>query len=178
MNNPTTQSTTNVRRKELVDIARRYGVAIVEDDCYCKGPYDGVSYRGLYPENGWYVTSFSKSISPALRIGCALCPDGLAHDLRQVVFANSLGISLSLIYVANYVLRNSKIDEIQDRVPYEVRSCVTETVNRLGQFDAQWQADVPIIWLNLPTGWRTTAFCQAAEQAGVLLSAGEQFVTR
>jgi DNA-binding transcriptional MocR family regulator len=55
---------------------------------------------------------------------------------------------------------------------------VTETVNRLGQFDVKWQADVPIIWLNLPNGWCTTAFCQAAEQAGVLLSAGEQFVTR
>jgi DNA-binding transcriptional MocR family regulator len=178
VNNPTTQTTTNVRRKELVDIARRYGVAIVEDDCYRAGPYDGVSYRALYPEDGWYVTSFSKSISPALRIGCALCPDGLAHDLRQVIFANSLGISSALIYVANYVLRHPKIDEIQDRVRHEVRSYVTETVNRLGQFDVKWQADVPIIWLNLPTGWRTTAFCQAAEQAGVLLSAGEQFVTR
>jgi DNA-binding transcriptional MocR family regulator len=124
------------------------------------------------------VTSFSKSISPALRIGCALCPDGLAHDLRQVIFANSLGISPALIYVANFVLRHPKIDEIQDQVRNEVRSYVTETVNRLGQFDVKWQADVPIIWLNLPNGWRTTAFCQAAEQAGVLLSAGEQFVTR
>jgi DNA-binding transcriptional MocR family regulator len=38
VNNPTTQSTTNVRRKELVDIARRYGVASVEDDCYRAGP--------------------------------------------------------------------------------------------------------------------------------------------
>ena len=25
--------------------------------------------------------------------------------------------------------------------------CVTETVNRLGQFDVHWQADVLIIWL-------------------------------
>ena len=124
------------------------------------------------------MTSFSKSISSALRIGCALCPDGLAHDLRQVIFTNSLGISSALIYVANFVLRHPKIDEIQDQVRNEVRSYVTETVNRLGQFDVKWQADVPIIWLNLPNGWRTTAFCQAAEQAGVLLSAGEQFVTR
>ena len=61
---------------------------------------------------------------------------------------------------------------------HEVRNYVSETVNRLGQFDVRWQADVPIIWLNLPNGWRTMAFCQAAEQAGVLLSAGEQFVTR
>ena len=68
------------------------------------------------------MKSFSKSISPALRIGCALCPDGLAHDLRQVIFANSFGISSVLIYVANYVLRHPKIDEIQDRVRHEVRS--------------------------------------------------------
>ena len=74
VNNPTTQSTTNARRKELVDIALRYGVVIIEDDCYRTGPYDRVSYRALYLENGWYVTSFFKSISPALRIRCALCP--------------------------------------------------------------------------------------------------------
>ena len=80
--------------------------------------------------------------------------------------------------MANYVLRHPKIDGIQDRVHHEVRSYVFETVNRLGQFDVQWQADVPIIRLNLPTGWRTKAFCQAAEQAGVLLSVGEQFLTR
>ena len=59
-----------------------------------------------------------------------------------------------------------------------MRRDVTERVNRLGQFDVHWQADVPIIWLNQPTGWRTTALCQAAEQAGVLLSVAEQFVTR
>ena len=80
--------------------------------------------------------------------------------------------------MAHYVLRHPKIVEIQDRVRHEVRSYVTETVNRLGQFDVHWQADVPIIWLNLPTRWRTTAICQAAEQTGVLLSAGEQCVTR
>ena len=85
-------------------------------------------------------------ILPALRIGCALCPDGVVHDLRQVVFANSLGISSALIYVANYVLRHPKTDEIQDRVRHEVRNYVSETVNRLGQFDVCWQADVPIIW--------------------------------
>ena len=122
--------------------------------------------------------SLENSTTPALRIGCALCPDGVAHDLRQVIFANSPGISSALIYVANYVVRHPKIDEIQDRVRHEVRNYVSETVNRLGQFDVRWQADVPIIWLNLPNGWRTMAFCQAAEQAGVLLSAGEQFVTR
>ena len=81
------------------------------------------------------MTSFSKSISPALRVGCALCPDGLAHDLRQFVFANSSGISWALIYVVNYVLRPPKINEIHDRVRHEVRNYVTETINRLGQFD-------------------------------------------
>ena len=49
-------------------------------------------------------------------------------------------------YVADYVLRDPKTDEIQDRVCHEVRNYVSETVNRLGQFDMRWQADVPIIW--------------------------------
>jgi DNA-binding transcriptional MocR family regulator len=35
-----------------------------------------------------------------------------------------------------------------------------------------------MLWLELPLGWRTTAFCQAAQDRGVLVSSSEVFTTR
>ena len=128
VNSPTTLFTTIERRKELVGVALKDDVAIVEDDCFGSAQYFGVSYRALYPENGWYVASFSKSIAPSLRIGCAICHKGMADALRHIIFSASLGISSAQVYVANFVLRHSKLAEIQKMVRDELRVYVAETV--------------------------------------------------
>ena len=178
VNNPTTIRTSNERRVEIADIAREQGIHIVEDDCYRVGAYSGVSYRSLYPQRSWYVSSFSKSISPALRIGCVICPSGNAAMLKNTVFYNSLGVSRSNCEVAKFVLTHPKIEEIQDMITEETNKYLRETVNRLGQFNVSWRENVPMLWLQLPEGWRTTAFCQAAQDRGVLVSSSEVFTTR
>ena len=157
----------------MVGVALKDDVAIVEDDCFGSAQYFSVSYRALYPENGWYVASFSKSIAPSLRIGCAICPKGMADALRHIIFSASLGISSAQVYVANFVLRHSKLAEIQKMVRDELRVYVAETVKLLDQFDISWKPDIPMIWLTLPGRWHTTAFCSAAEKLGVLVSPGE-----
>lgn len=178
VNNPTTIRTTNERRAEIADIAREHGIHIVEDDCYRVGAYSGVSYRSLYPQRSWYISSFSKSISPALRIGCVICPSGTASMLKNTVFFNSLGVSRSNCEVAKFVLCHPKIGEIQALISEETNKYLQETVNRLGQFAIRWRENVPMLWLELPRGWRTTAFCQAAQDRGVLVSSSEVFTTR
>jgi DNA-binding transcriptional MocR family regulator len=35
-----------------------------------------------------------------------------------------------------------------------------------------------MVWLWLPKGWRTTAFCQAAERSGVLVVPSDMFALR
>ncbi len=75
-------------------------------------------------------------------------------------------------------LKHPKIDEIQDQVRNEVRSYVTETVNRLGQFDVVGRR-IPIIWLNLPVfRWMAhNGVLSGGRTGGCITSAGEQFVT-
>jgi len=71
--NPTGTTLTLERRHRLLDIARRYGVPIVEDD-----PYGELRYRGavLAPLAAMdtdglviYLSTFSKTLSPGMRIG-------------------------------------------------------------------------------------------------------------
>ena len=178
VNNPTLRQTSNERRHILVDLCRKHDVDIVEDDCYRIGTYDGMSYRAIYPEGAWYVSSFSKSISPALRIGCVVCPENMANHLRNIIFLNSLGVSQAACRVAEYVLNHPRIAEIQRQIAHETNRYIRAAVNVLGQFDVAWRDSVPMLWLELPRGWRAAGFCQAAKDRGVLITPAEAFTVR
>ncbi|MDZ7909870.1 MAG: aminotransferase class I/II-fold pyridoxal phosphate-dependent enzyme [Gemmobacter sp.] len=58
--NPTTGRMSAVRRAEIVEIARRYDLQVVEDDCYSIAESDLPSLRALAPERTWYIGSVSK----------------------------------------------------------------------------------------------------------------------
>ena len=72
MHNPTGLFTPLSRRREIAEVARRTGLHILEDDCYRVGRAHEQAYRALLPEQAWYVSSISKTITPALRIGFAV----------------------------------------------------------------------------------------------------------
>jgi 2-aminoadipate transaminase len=75
------------KRRQLVELARRYQVPIVEDDAY------GLIYYGensVAPMRAWderwvcYVGSFSKILAPALRVGWLVVPEELILSLSVV----------------------------------------------------------------------------------------------
>ncbi|MFB6674752.1 PLP-dependent aminotransferase family protein [Streptomyces sp. NPDC056390] len=75
------------RRTAAVDWARARGGLIVEDDYdgefrYDRRPVGAV--QGLDPERVVYVGSASKSLSPALRLGWMVLPQGLVGDVVTV----------------------------------------------------------------------------------------------
>lgn len=74
--NPTGVTLTLERRRMIAALGAKYGVVIAEDD-----PYRDLRYRGealpsiqSFDEEGWvvYLSSFSKLISPGMRVGCAV----------------------------------------------------------------------------------------------------------
>lgn len=79
-NNPLALSMPAESRERLVELARRYGMPIVEDDPYGFLAYDGPParpLRALEPEWVFYVGSFSKVLAPALRLGWLVVPERL-----------------------------------------------------------------------------------------------------
>ena len=106
---PTVQNPTGTvmpveRRLELLEVARRYEVAIFEDDCYADLVFDGQrppTIRSLDAGGGQvvYCGSFSKTLAPALRVGyivadwpmmsrlLALKTDAGSGALEQIVVA-------------------------------------------------------------------------------------------
>jgi len=74
------------RRIELLNYARSTGAYILEDDYDSEFRYEGQPVSAMVeldPERVIYVGTFSKTLSPALRIGYAVLPEALVAPFRH-----------------------------------------------------------------------------------------------
>ena len=97
--NPKGTSLSAARRAQLLEIARRYQVPILEDD-----PYGELRYRGeprppiaSMDDEGLviYLSTFSKTISPGLRIGWVVAPEEVIAAL--VIAKQSIDLHTSTL---------------------------------------------------------------------------------
>ena len=178
VHSPTCGFSPLARRLEIVEVARRFDLQIVEDDCYRIGEAQAPAYRQLAPERGWYLTSLSKSITPALRLGCAVGPREMTPALHRAAEHGFFGLATPITDLAAALLSHPQLDGVMARTRDGVADYVKVAVNMLGGYDLRWREDVPFVWLNLPDGWRASAFCRAAETRGVRVRAAEEFAAR
>ncbi|CUH41471.1 aminotransferase-like domain-containing protein [Ruegeria atlantica] len=176
--NPTGTHTPLERRKEVVEVARRHDLQIIEDDCYRMGDAREPSYRALAPERGWHVSSISKILTPALRVGFAIAPRERSVDLRRSAEYGYFGLAQPLAELTRLLLSDPRTRQIARDVRARMGDYVRVTVNALGGFDLNWAPDVPFVWLNLPSGWRAAAFSRAAERKGIQLRSADEFALR
>ena len=81
------------RRVELITYARTRGSYIIEDDYDSEYRYSGhplSTFQGMYPERVVYIGTFSKTLSPALRIGYLVLPPDLIFSARNVKWHTDL----------------------------------------------------------------------------------------
>ncbi|RMH01146.1 MAG: PLP-dependent aminotransferase family protein [Chloroflexi bacterium] len=91
--NPLGVTMTQETREQLVAVARRYGVPVIEDDAYGFLRYVGepdTPMRAMDEEWVFYVGSFSKILAPALRLGWIVAPTELVSRLTVAKEAGDL----------------------------------------------------------------------------------------
>jgi len=176
--NPTLLATLEPRRRALVAAARRADLQILEDNCYVSGAHVAASYRVLAPERTWYVSSISKSVSPSLRLGFGLAPEGQVGRLRRVAEQSFFGLATPISDLGAKLLVHPDLPGLEQKMLQRIGEYVQVAVNTLGVYNLAWRADLPFMWLTLPQGWRAGAFCQAAEARGVRVRSSEDFTLR
>ncbi len=85
--NPTGVTLSPERRLELVELAAQYGTFIIEDDPYGELRYEGADLTPLvvlHKENVFYLSTFSKTMAPGIRLGWVVAPEKLIARLVQV----------------------------------------------------------------------------------------------
>jgi 2-aminoadipate transaminase len=91
--NPTGRTMTVERREQLVATCARMGIPLIEDD-----PYGALCYRGeplpkmltMNPGGVIYMGSFSKVLTPGIRLGYVVAPVPLIRKLEQAKQAADL----------------------------------------------------------------------------------------
>lgn len=101
--NPAGTTMTLERREKLVHLAARYGAFIVEDDPYGELRFEGEDIPpicSLHKENVIYLSTFSKTLAPGIRLGWISGPSAIVGKLCQAKQATDLHTSTFLQYVA------------------------------------------------------------------------------
>lgn len=102
--NPTGKTLTTEKRKQIAEICAKYNVIVLEDDPYRELRYEGQPLPSIKSfdtvGNVIYVTSFSKTISPALRTGAAIADEKIIRKLtigKQAVDVHTVTLSQAVV---------------------------------------------------------------------------------
>jgi 2-aminoadipate transaminase len=181
--NPTGTIMSEERRRELLGLTRAHGVPIFEDECYSDLIWDGRRPPALYAlANGVgviHIGSFSKSISPALRVGyivagwdvlsrlLALKTDAGSGALEQMVLAEFCkGHFSEHVRKLNRGL-HSKLETLM--------AALAEQFGTAAEFEAP-KGGI-FLWLKLPDAVDTQKLAQVALSEGVAINPGAEWST-
>lgn len=120
LQNPTTRTMSLARRRELVEVARRRDLVIVEDaayETYADPDARPISLADLAPERTFYILSTSKCLATGLRVGFILAPDPVrrAAVVRGIRAMGYSPPSLEALVFAQWV-EDGTADAVSDRI--------------------------------------------------------------
>ncbi|UOD30244.1 PLP-dependent aminotransferase family protein [Massilia violaceinigra] len=112
--NPTGRSLSVERRQELVETCARLGLPLIEDD-----PYGALSYKGepfpkmlnMNPDGVIYMGSFSKVLTPGIRLGYVVAPLPLVRRLELAKQAADLHTAQLTQMVVYEVVKDGFLDQ-------------------------------------------------------------------
>lgn len=146
------------RRKALVALAQKYGVPILEDDCYVDLRYDGNDVPSIYSLDGTghvlYVASFSKIIAPGMRLGYMTAPRPVLERALAVKSGGAVN-TFAAFAVHRYATGqlHSHIEEIVD-IQREKRDAMLAALEEHFSGQATWSQPQGglYLWVKLPEG--------------------------
>lgn len=182
--NPTGRTLALERRRALAALAAQYGFVIAEDDPYRDLRYAGEELPSIasFDEEGWvvYMSSFSKYISPGLRVGVAAVPD--SRLLRKMVIGKqSADVHSPLLTqaIVSIYLEKGLLPAHLERICGEYRAQLQAMLEGFQYFPAGTLHTRPqgglFVWAELPEGADALALLQRAVEKNVAFVPGTHF---
>ena len=189
--NPTFQNPTGVtmsaeRRAEVAQIAARYHVPVIEDDPYGELRFEGEPVPPIkaYPGGEWviHMSSFSKIISPGLRVGWAVADAEIIGRLTMAkqssdVHTNSLAQHAIYQYLLTHDL-DKHIAQTVDKYRIQ-RDAMLAEMEASFPVTCRWSKPEGgmFVWVELPEGVDATQLLAKAVAQKVAFVPGAPFYT-
>ncbi len=150
LQNPTARIMSNERRRDIVKVARKHDILIVEDDVYGFIAKGVEPIAQIAPERTFYVNSFSKCVIPGLRVGLLVCPPTYLQQVYRAMRATAwMGSPIGSLIIADWI-RDGTVRKIVRLMRKEAERRTEIAREILG--DALPRDQVPSfhIWLDMP----------------------------
>jgi 2-aminoadipate transaminase len=176
--NPTGRCLDRARAEQLLQIAASNGVTVIDDDVYRDTvPVAPPSLHAIDP-TVLRLGSFSKSISPGLRVGYVVASRDVVTEIAGCGLLDSGGGSNHFAaMVAGEIIRSGRFDDLlrQGHARYAVRRKALSDALRNGPFTFDAPQGGFFAWLRLDNGIDSGTAVAAAHANGVLVSDGRNF---
>ncbi|MBE1159229.1 PLP-dependent aminotransferase family protein [Dyella acidiphila] len=185
-NNPLGSLTEDADKQALLASCARHNTIVIEDDVYGELAWSGQrpSLLRRWDKHGIVITcsSFSKILSPGLRVGWVIGSEWTDALLRAKYFSTVGVASLPQLAIAHYLHRHD-----MERHLRRLRRALADNGQRLHEgiaryWPQQTRASTPrgglSLWLQLPPDIDVQALFEAALAAGIGTSPGMLFSSR
>ena len=192
--NPAGTTLSEGRRHELVLLADKYGIPIIEDDPYGQLRYEGehlpslvvLDRENLRRDNGYsignviYLSTFSKTLAPGLRLGWIVAPPEVISKLAQLKQGADLHTSTFTQFVAYEVARDGFLDKhvkLIRKIYRERRDVMLQALEEFFPPEVTWthpQGGL-FLWVTLPAGIDIQAIFKSAIEQNVAFVPGDSF---
>ena len=192
--NPAGVTLSEGRRHQLILLADKYGIPIVEDDPYGQLRYEGehipplvvLDRENLRRDNGFtlgnviYLSTFSKTLAPGIRLAWIVAPEDVITRLVQLKQAVDLHTSTFSQYVAYEVARDGFLDQhvkLIRQVYRERRDAMLQALRDYFPHEVTWTHPRGglFLWVTMPQGTDSQSLLRAALAENVAFVPGDSF---
>ncbi len=170
--NPTGITTSLEKRKAIYEIAKKYNIIIIEDNPYGELRYEGEHIPAIksFDTEGivMYAGSFSKVISPGLRVGYAIGPNDIIRKMVVAKQADDVHTSILSQLICHKVMIETDYEAYLDglRALYakKLNLCLELFEKHLAPYGVKKS---PVygglfVWCSLPENIDMNEFCEKA----------------
>jgi 2-aminoadipate transaminase len=181
--NPAGTTLPRDRRLRLVELAAKHRVFIVEDDPYGELRYEGEDITpifAMHKENTIYLSTFSKTLSPGLRLGWIVAPERIMKRFIQAKQGADLHTSSLVQYLAYDIcqrgLLRAHVKRIR-KIYRERRDTMLRAMEEHFPPGVTWTRPQGglFLWARLPDGVDTEELLKAAVEEKVAFVPGRAF---
>ena len=192
--NPAGTTLSASRRRDLILLADKYGIPIVEDDPYGQLRYEGdhlpslvvLDHENVRRDSGYsignviYLSTFSKTLAPGLRLGWIVAPPEVISKLAQLKQGADLHTSTFTQFVAYEVACDGFLDKhvkLIRQVYRERRDVMLQALQEYFPPAVTWthpQGGL-FLWVTLPEGLDIQALLKSAIEQNVAFVPGDSF---
>jgi DNA-binding transcriptional MocR family regulator len=176
--NPTTATMSRARRAEILAVARRHHLPVVEDAAYDLYPHEPLpALAALAPELVYHIATTAKSLTPGLRLAYIVVPEGTQAAVTGALRATAMMASPLLVSLLTGWIRDGTAAAILAGIRAE---CVARQALAAAILPRHLCAANPEglhLWLTLPEPWSRPAFLNYIRTQGLALVPSDAFTT-